>query len=77
MIVNQLLKANGKSSEMLGAYAGFSEQEGIPVWAQEAVLTLKTVGILDLSEQGVSPERPMTRGDCALLLSSVLQICGK
>ncbi len=77
MIVNQLLKANGKSSEMLGAYAGFSEQEGIPVWAQEAVLTLKTVGILDLSEQGISPERPMTRGDCALLLSSVLQICGK
>ncbi len=51
----------------------FSDTLQIPVWAQDAVLTLGSLGILTSSDGNVSPLAVLTRGDVAELLAAAMR----
>ncbi|MBE6530167.1 MAG: hypothetical protein E7680_06195 [Ruminococcaceae bacterium] len=51
----------------------FSDTLQIPVWAQDAVLTLGSLGIMTSTDGNVSPLANLTRGMAAELLSAVMR----
>lgn len=51
----------------------FSDTLQIPVWAQDAVLTLGSLGIMTSTDGNVSPLANLTRGMAAELLSAVVR----
>jgi hypothetical protein len=58
-------------SEILSIYP---DQRSIPAWARKAIATATSEGFIGGDNQGnLQPEKPMTRGDMATLLSNYLQ----
>lgn len=54
--------------------AAYPDANAIPNWARRAIATIITEGFLSTDTQGnISPQKPMTRGDMAALLSKYLQ----
>ena len=51
----------------------FADTLQIPVWAQDAVLTLGSVGILTSSDGNISPLAKLTRADTAELLAAAMR----
>jgi S-layer homology domain len=58
-------------NEILSSYP---DQSTIPAWARKAIATATSEGFIGGDNQGnLQPEKPMTRGDMATLLSNYLQ----
>lgn len=54
--------------------APYPDAAAIPTWARRAIATIITEGFISTDAQGnISPQKPMTRGDMAYLLSKYLQ----
>ena len=52
----------------------FADDAEIPVWAQESIYTLNTLGIMDATNGYISPTSLLTREQTALMLQAVIRL---
>ena len=52
----------------------FSDSEDIPAWAAPSIYSLNALGIISASSGSIAPMEPLTRGDVATMLSTVMAL---
>ena len=60
--------------ESSGVIPTFADGAEIPVWAQESIYTLNTLGVMDATDGYISPTSPLTREQAALILQAVTRL---
>ena len=69
VILEKLLNAQPVAKSI----PAFSDTLKIPVWAQDAVLTLASIGIMTSADGNISPLSNITRGQTAELLAAAMR----
>ena len=57
-----------------GVIPTFADGAEIPVWAQESIYTLNTLGVMDATDGYISPTSLLTREEAALILQAVMRL---
>ena len=52
----------------------FADGDRVPAWAEDAIASLYVMGILDHENGYVSPDKVLTRGEVAQMLSALLDV---
>ena len=59
------------------ALAVFADEEDIPAWAEESMLTLKQVGVIKGNSGYLYPDKELTRDNAASLLAAMIKLTDK
>lgn len=74
VIVNNIIGGSKYVGKDVAITTVFADHLDIPVWAEDAILTLNYVGVWQSTGGYVYPQSNMTKADAALVLSAVMDI---
>ncbi len=75
VIVNRIIEGS-KYIKDTAIKTVFSDHLDIPVWAEDAILTLNYVGVYHSGNGYVYPQSEMTKADAAMILSRIMSVKG-
>ena len=72
VIINKIIGASSSNTK-----SSFADEDEIPEWAKESIVSLEGLGILTKENGKIKPNSPLTRAQTAQILMSLLEYRGK